>query len=103
MKRKFYITEGRISADLTAIQIQDYDRETDRFWIIERPGRTNIRIGKDDRQHTYFDTWDAAWVALRYRAERDIERHKSLVTRAQRTYDEVCNMKMPNYRPVGER
>lgn len=102
MKRKFYITEGRIFADLTVIQIQDYDRETDRFWIIERPSKPAIRIAKDERQHTYFDTWEAAWDALRYRAERDIIRQKSLVVRAQQTYDDVCKMTKPNYRPVEE-
>jgi hypothetical protein len=103
MKRKFYLIEGRIFADLTAIQIQDYDRETDNFWIIERPGKRDIRIGKDEQSHTYFDTWEAAWDALRHRAERNIEHQKSLVTRAQRTYDEVCKMTKPNYRPVGFR
>lgn len=103
MKRKFYITEGRYFADLTAIQIQDYDRETDRFWIIERPGKPAILIGKDERQHIYFDTWEDAWGALRYRAERNIEHQRSLVIRAQRTLDEVRTMTKPNYRPVGER
>jgi hypothetical protein len=103
MKRKFYITEGRIFADLTAIQIQDYDRETGHFWIINRKGKPAIRIGKDELRHTYFDTWEDAWDALRHRAERAIEHQKAMVTRANQTYDEVCNMKKPNYRPVGER
>lgn len=103
MKRKFYLTAGCIFADLTAIQIQDYDRETEKFWIIERPGKCDIRIGKDPQRHTYFDTWEDAHLELRRRAEIDILRKREGVTRAQYTADQIDNMMKPLYRPVGER
>ena len=102
MKRTFYITEGRYFADITAIQIQDYDRETAKFWIIEREGKPDIRVSKG-AQHTYFDTWEEAWATLKYRAELEIQRKKESVTRAQHNYDEICKMIKPNYRPVGFR
>ena len=103
MKRKFYITRGRYFADLTAIQIQDYNRETAKFWIIERDGKPPIRISKDEQRHIYFDSWEDAWAALKQRAQQNITDTQSAVTRAQRDYDNICTMTKPNYRPVGFR
>jgi hypothetical protein len=103
MKRKFYLTEGFIFADLIAIQIQDYDRETDKFWIIERSGKSDIHISKNLQRHTYFDTWEDAWGELRRRAWKDIKNKQESALRARHTATEIGKMTKPNYRPVGER
>lgn len=103
MKRKFYIQRGRIFADLTVIQIQDYSRETAKFWIIEREGKPPIRISKDEPRNMYFDSWEDAWEKLKTLAEQHITFTQQAVIRAQRTYDEICKMTKPNYRPVGFR
>lgn len=103
MKRIFYITQGHYFADITAIQIQDYDRETEHFFIIERDGKTPIRVSKDVRLRSYYDSWEDAWTELKRRAERNIIDKQQAVTYAQRSYDEICKMTKPNYRPVGFR
>jgi hypothetical protein len=103
MKRTFYITEGYIHSDITAIQIQDYDRETKNFWIIEREGKPAIRISKDIPRRKYFDSWEVAHEALQGRALLNIQKQVEAVKRAQHTYHEVCKMTKPNYRPVGFR
>ncbi len=103
MKRVFYITQGYIHSDITAIQIQDYDRETKNFWIIEREGKPDIRISKDVPRRKYFDLWEAAHEALQGRALLDIQKRIEAVWSAQRTHAEICKMTKPNYRPVGFR
>lgn len=103
MKRKFYIVQGRLYADICAIQIQDYSRETDNFWIIEREGKRPIRISKDEPRNTYFDSWEDAWEALKRRAQQDIIDKRASVTRAQHNADQIEKMVKPNYRPVGFR
>lgn len=103
MKRTFYLVYGRISDDITAIQIQDYSRETEKFRIIERDGKPPIRISKSEPHNTYFDSWEDAWAELKRRAQHDIDSKRSAVTRAQRTADQIEKMVKTNYRPVGFR
>jgi hypothetical protein len=88
---------------MIAIQIQDYCRETDKFWIIERDGKSLIRISKDEPHNTYFDSWEDAWEALKRRAWQDIVDKRAAVTHAQHNADEIEKMTKPNYRPVGFR
>lgn len=103
MKRKFYLRAGAIFADLSSIQLIDYDYETKYFWVITRQGKRSIRIGKDEPRLAYFDSWEDAWEALRRRAQAAIVARQEAVTSAQRTADEIDKMTKPNYRPVGER
>lgn len=103
MKRTFYTTRGRYFADLTAIQILDYDHETEKFWIIERDGKPPIRISKDEQRHCYFDSWEDAWANLKQMAEQSIKAYQDAVLRSKREYGQIRKMTKPNYRPVGER
>lgn len=103
MKRKFYIEQGRYNADLLAIQIQDYDRETEHFFIIECDGKSSIRIDKRKPLRSYYDSWEDAWEELKRRAKQNIIDKQNAVVRAQKDYDAICGMTEPNYRPVGFR
>ena len=95
--RKFYLTRGSIHADTTAIMIQDYNRETANFWVIEidnPPSRHNI--SKDPQRHVYFDTWEEAHAALSQWAQEDVRACVQAGIRAQSTVDLIGKMTRPN-------
>ena len=99
IKRKFFINIQRdVFADLMGIQIQEYTKETDKYWMIEREGRTPSRIFKDPQRLSYYDTWYQAHEALYDLALVQEQRAVSRAKWAKRITKDVQKMKKPHYR-----